>query len=567
MKYLAVIAVIFGFIGISLLINLILERNKVKRFRARLARNFGSFKRIDVEEERIRKVQGYFFRHIDEEDYIVDNITWADLEGDTLFNSMNKCYSSCGEEYLYYWLRRPESKPDKARLSRYNNQIDSLIEDEKKRLDLQIIFATLGKTGKYSVYEYIHLLSKVKPVNCLLFIAIWAGYLLIAGSFFINNVLGIVLLISWLVICIGISLTKKKTVEQYISSFEYIVRTVVTADTIIKYNPEGFEEETEELKKLRKEIKGINSGYLSFLKQSNRSGVSDMASGLMSLINNFFLFDLFCFYRMLGLVIDKENVYDKIFALLGKMEAQISVANFKASFEDTCVPEFTEVNEVSFKDAIHPLIAGCISNSVTMDKCMLITGSNASGKSTFLRTVLINCLLAETVNLTVSKEFKMKPSLLYSSMSLKDSLSDNESYYMAEINSIKRILNARETGENIICFLDEVLRGTNTVDRVAAASEILRNLTGEGIVTFAATHDIELTYLLENVYDNYYFREEIVEEEGKEDIIFSYKLNSGRSDTRNALFLLKLMGYPPEVVENAQALAQRFLTEGKWMQE
>ena len=89
----------------------------------------------------------------------------------------------------------------------------------------------------------------------------------------------------------------------------------------------------------------------------------------------------------------------------------------------------------------------------------------------------------------------------------------------------------------------------------------------ENVLCFAATHDIELTYLLEKEYDNYYFREEITEEEGKEDINFSYKLNLGRSDTRNALFLLKLMGYPSEVVENAQALAQRFLTEGKWMQE
>ena len=86
-------------------------------------------------------------------------------------------------------------------------------------------------------------------------------------------------------------------------------------------------------------------------------------------------------------------------------------------------------------------------------------------------------------------------------MSLKDSLETGESYYMAEINSIKRILNAKENGKFILCFLDEVLRGTNTVERVAAATEILRYLSGENIITIAATHDIELTYLLEKDYD------------------------------------------------------------------
>jgi DNA mismatch repair ATPase MutS len=152
-------------------------------------------------------------------------------------------------------------------------------------------------------------------------------------------------------------------------------------------------------------------------------------------------------------------------------------------------------------------------------------------------------------------------------MSLKDSLETGESYYMAEINSIKRILNAKENGKFILCFLDEVLRGTNTVERVAAATEILRYLSGENIITIAATHDIELTYLLEKDYDNYFFREEITKDNEKEDIYFSYKIKSGRSDTRNALLLLKIMGYPKEVYEDAEALSKGFVNTGKWQND
>ena len=152
-------------------------------------------------------------------------------------------------------------------------------------------------------------------------------------------------------------------------------------------------------------------------------------------------------------------------------------------------------------------------------------------------------------------------------MSLKDSLETGESYYMAEINSIKRILESKKSGNDVLCFLDEVLRGTNTVERVAAATEILRYLSGSNIITIAATHDIELTYILEKVYNNYFFREEIKKEDDKEDIYFSYKLNSGRSDTRNALLLLKVMGYPEEIYENAGKLSEGFLNTGKWLND
>ena len=205
------------------------------------------------------------------------------------------------------------------------------------------------------------------------------------------------------------------------------------------------------------------------------------------------------------------------------------------------VPEYTDKNYMAAKDIVHPLIDGCVDNSFEIARGMVITGSNASGKSTFLRTVLVNCLLSETIYTATAKEFKLKPSYIFSSLSLKDSLAENESYYMAEINSIKRVMCARDEGKNIICFLDEVLRGTNTIDRIAAATEILNNLTGDTILTFAATHDIELTYLLEKLYDNYFFREEILTANGKEDIYFSYKINVGRSDTRNALQLLRII--------------------------
>ena len=129
--------------------------------------------------------------------------------------------------------------------------------------------------------------------------------------------------------------------------------------------------------------------------------------------------------------------------------------------------------------------------------------------------------------------------------------------------ALKRILDASDdhsTNAPILCFIDEVLRGTNTVERISASSEILMDFAGRGIACFAATHDIELCSLLETEYDNYHFTESIVDS----DIQFSYKLLAGRADSRNAIKLLGAIGYDKSIIANAEERAGRFLSTGEW---
>ena len=116
-------------------------------------------------------------------------------------------------------------------------------------------------------------------------------------------------------------------------------------------------------------------------------------------------------------------------------------------------------------------------------------------------------------------------------MALKDDLLGGESYYIVEIRSMKRIIDETKKNQKVLCFVDEVLRGTNTVERIAASCEILKSLSKRGTICFAATHDIELTDLLNEEYDNYHFEEEI--EQG--DVVFNYILKPGKATTRNAI--------------------------------
>ena len=146
-------------------------------------------------------------------------------------------------------------------------------------------------------------------------------------------------------------------------------------------------------------------------------------------------------------------------------------------------------------------------------------------------------------------------------MALKDDIFEGDSYYIVEIKSIKRILDAAMAqGCQVLCFVDEVLRGTNTVERIAASTQILKELSREKVQCFAATHDIELTSLLKEEYDIYHFEGDVTDN----DVKFDYVIKSGPATTRNAIRLLGVLGYEKELVENAQKMADGFLEKGSW---
>ena len=201
-----------------------------------------------------------------------------------------------------------------------------------------------------------------------------------------------------------------------------------------------------------------------------------------------------------------------------------------------------------------------VKNSLHVSRGVLLTGSNASGKSTFLKTVAVNAILAQTVYTCMADSFETSFFQVYSSMALRDDLTGKESYYIVEIRSLKRVLDALGKGCHVLTFVDEALRGTNTVERIAASSQILKSMCRPDSLCFAATHDIELTYILEKEYENFHFQEEVKEDE----VLFDYSLRKGRATSRNAIRLLHVMGYPDAVIEKAEERAEHFLETGNW---
>jgi DNA mismatch repair ATPase MutS len=214
-----------------------------------------------------------------------------------------------------------------------------------------------------------------------------------------------------------------------------------------------------------------------------------------------------------------------------------------------CLPVFTQQKKIVCEDIYHPLLTNPVKNSATIAKGFLLTGCNASGKSTFLKTIAVNAIFAQSIHTCTAAGYQTGFFRIATSMSLKDDILAGDSSYMAEIKAMKRLLNLGKDGEHpALVLADEVLRGTNTGERIAASTQILKSLNHENSLCLAATHDVELTGLLANEYDNYHFEERWE----NDDIHFPYLLLPGPATTQNAIKLLRVMGYDEELVRAAE---------------
>lgn len=560
MEYLILFGALIAFYLFVVIQGKLSERKIKKYFITRLKKEYNRLNDAEYSSERMKAATGMYEWHKGES-FNIDDITWNDIDGDRLYKSINHCYSSAGDEYFYYRMRTPvltENRDD----FRKNEEIYAYMKShEEERIKFQLLFARMGRTGKFSLYRYLEYLCELPGKKAIVFIWPWILTILGIIMLFINVHIGLIILAFVIVYQNVTYMKKKKDIEPYLVSFQYILRMLDTAEKVAKVVPEVWKAEGEELKSLRKSLKDISGSNIWFVSSDySANAATDIVSGILMFFKMLTHVDLFIFYRMLGTVSTHTDEIDRMNMILGKMETDISVSAFRQALDYYAVPVFTDKG-MKIEDAIHPLISEPVANSFEISKGMLLTGSNASGKSTFLKTVAICALLAQTIQTVPAREYVAERYRIFSSMSLRDDLESGESYYMVEIRSIKRILEAVEEDDvKVLCFVDEVLRGTNTVERIAAASEIMRSFSGENMLCFAATHDIELTQLLADVYDNYHFEEEIE----NNDILFPYKLLKGPANTRNAIKLLSLMGYPDSLIENAEWMAGCFMQEGEW---
>jgi DNA mismatch repair ATPase MutS len=175
-----------------------------------------------------------------------------------------------------------------------------------------------------------------------------------------------------------------------------------------------------------------------------------------------------------------------------------------------------------------------------------------AGKTSFIRTIGLNLITGLSINTCFAKSFSFPLARVFSAIRISDDLLNDKSYYFEEVLTIKEMIAESENGITNFFLLDEIFKGTNTVERISAGKAVLSSLSKNGNVVFVSTHDIELTEMLSKEYELFHFSEMVNEKT----VDFDYKLREGKLRNRNAIRILQINGYPDEVVEEAIAISK-----------
>jgi hypothetical protein len=286
----------------------------------------------------------------------------------------------------------------------------------------------------------------------------------------------------------------------------------------------------------------------------------DLVNAVYEYLNLAFLLDATGVYFAVRDLSRHGDSLVRTVAAAGDVDAALSVASFRAGRSDWIQPDIRNAEAASeFSELRHPLVRDAVPNSIALrpGHGVLVTGSNMSGKSTFLRTVGVNAVLAQTINTCLAREYRAPVFHVRSCIGRADDLLAGKSYYIVEVEALLALVRSSEDSVPHLFLLDELFRGTNAVERIAAGRAVLRELlvaasgAAKRHVVLAATHDGELVDLAE-AYDAYHFGDSI----GPDGLTFDHRLQHGPATSRNAIALLRLHGAPDTLLNHAVRTAE-----------
>lgn len=534
--------------------NYVTYKSYLKNVLSKVSRDYGHISTREYSLDDLENIKAFYEKYKKEDS--VDDITANDLDIDNIFVTFNVSNSAPGDDYFYYRLRTPDKD-----VASKESKINFVSENKEVRESLFAYFYSIGRIRKISFIDFVTLISKGIRTN--LFKEYMSIVLVLAaiGMFFVDTTFGIVSIIGVLVYNIISYYKERGIIEPYIIGFSYITNLIGTSQRLKDYKNTPLEQDVASIKEKSLKLKKMTR-YYGLLSTTRQTGAGNPFDLLMDYFRMIFHIDIIQFYKMYKMLEDNISLINELYLDIGSLESYINISSMRLSLQGYSQPEFVDECIVKAVNLYHPLLSNPVKNDLDISRNMLITGSNASGKSTFLKAVAINIIMAKAINTCCADSFVTGKFTVFSSMSLRDDISKGDSYFMAEIKAFKRILDYADSHkeEQVVAFTDELLRGTNTVERVAACTSILRSLSNRCIFTFAATHDIELTELLEDIYENYHFDEDFI----SDDVVFNYKLKAGKATSKNAIRLLNIMGFGDEIVNNASELANGFVQTGKW---
>ncbi|MBB1177155.1 MutS-related protein [Staphylococcus epidermidis] len=459
----------------------------------------------------------------------IDDKTWSDLNMDTLFHKINFNFTAIGEMRLYATLR--------GMFKVNQTSLINMFKDNKVfRLNVSYILSKIGK-NVYPLFPDQMLPTKR---NILLMFCPLLPFIGFAFIFLIPSK-GILICLTFMILNAILSFKLKKSYDQDLKSIFYTANVIKQSQALSKIES----------------TPALSVDFTHFKASRRFSGLlarvesQDMVSSIIMFIKLVFMIDYVLFHLIQRSYFKYQEEVMACYDYISILDNHYSIAMYQHTLTHYCYPKINNnINGLQMKSIIHPLLdeENAIANTIDISNHILLTGSNASGKSTFMKAVALNLILAQSIQTATAHSFIYQPGYVMTSMANADDVLSGDSYFMSELKSIRRLFNTYQCNK-IYCFIDEIFKGTNTTERIAASESVLSYLDNQkAYQVIAATHDVELSTLLENTYNNYHFNESIQENS----IFFDYKIKPGKANTRNAIELLRITQFPIDIYQRAQ---------------
>lgn len=473
----------------------------------------------------------------------VSDRTWRDLSLDDIFAKLDRCVTMIGKQTLYFKMRR--ASDSSSDVARFDQKIRAFTTDPQLRDQFREAVGTLDGDASALLYGEPPPLPRAAALfpfaTCAAFLAaavsvVWPVALLVLIGLIIGN--------------IAIRLHLHHAMNMHADALATIAKLVAAAERVGSIEHPGLRAEIENL---RAAVAVVAPWRKSLTWATLDSpNLNEILGSVIAYLNCFFLLDVNAYVSSLTLLRQGTPALRSIFETVGELDAARSIASFRAGAKTWSVPAIgRRGGPIVLTSMVHPLITAdaAVPNDVSLtNQGWLVLGSNMSGKSTCLKSIAVQSILAQSIATTTCEGYAAPPLSVRTLIHVEDDLAQEKSHFYVEAESVRDMLVEADHEMDRLCVVDELFRGTNTHDRIAAGAAVLRGLHRRGVFVVAATHDAELLELLEAELEPHYFTERI--ENGR--LHFDYVLHAGRAAPRNALAVLELVGCPADVLADAR---------------
>lgn len=522
--------------------------NRKKEFKAKLLNDFGNLKEDSF---RFEQIENYFRKKDNSTAYqVLSDKTCNDLDFQDLFMFVDRTNSKIGQQYLYNKLRTIPA--NSTEIADNETLIEEFTKNTEFRVNIQRQLSRLNDKETFyitSLFQDEHL----EPPKWFFVVPLLAftSLLSLILLFFIPKLFFV--LLGVFIINMGIHYWNKQNIYQYLGSLPQLIKLNSIArelfkNSILKSANPHLAESIAILDKVRNRMSFFQ------LEAKLQNDFEAVFWAFLELFKILFLLEPLLLFGVLKQLDTKRKEIEEIFMFIGKIDSLISIASLRKGLDRFCKPEIINTQKTLYvKNVIHPLISDCVQNSINVEtKSILLTGSNMSGKTSFIRTIGINAITGLTLNTCFAEKVSMPRLRILSAIRISDDLMNDKSYYFEEVLTIKEMIDNSENGISNLFLLDEIFKGTNTVERISAGKAVLSSLTKAENIVFVSTHDIELADLLKEEYELYHFSEKV----DNKTVDFDYKLKEGKLKHRNAIRILEINDYPKNIIKEALDISE-----------